>query len=699
MKITLFKSLQFRLPFLVLLGVAPVTIAAIALAGHSATKIIRQDARENLALKADALNNSVSDWTNMNVLALQNMSRQPDVVSMEVEQQKPVLMQTIDTYKHLYTASTTDTKGINVTRSDEKAPKNYADRPWFQGARAGNEITYQTLIGRTSKQPSLCLSAPIKSKNVIQGVNYICMTLEILANKVGAVAFGETGYGFIVDDKGRILGHPDSKFTSGDELTDYSNYPPVASLLAGQEGHLLFKDEAGIEWISHGTRLDNGWGVFILQQQSEAFLQAKEFQRLASAIAGIAIVIIGTITWLVARRLTKPIGHITEAATSMAAGNLSEIVAVEQEDEIGILANSFNLMARQLQTSIATYEAQASEQRQEKETLEMAIFTLIEEVADATEGDLTVRANLDSMELSTVADLFNAIIDNLEEIAIEAQQSTSKVGSSLRRNETEMRLLAEKAIAEAEETRNTLMSVEQLSQSIQTVATNADRAEKIADDTYNTIINSTKNMDLTVESILTLRATVSETGKKMKRLDESSQKISEAVSLIEAIALKTNVLAINAGAEADRAGEYGQGFAIVAEQVSLLAKQSSAALQEIARTVTIIQAETEEVNQVMTSGNHQVVETSRLVESTKQSLELALEKARIINQLMESISQSTISQTTTSQNVTDLMQKIASLSETTSLSSKRVARSIVETANIAEKLESTVSQFKVAKSV
>ncbi|MGD1919471.1 MAG: methyl-accepting chemotaxis protein [Pleurocapsa sp.] len=355
-------------------------------------------------------------------------------------------------------------------------------------------------------------------------------------------------------------------------------------------------------------------------------------------------------------------------------------------------------MAQQLQTSITSLEAQANEQRQEKEKLESAIFTLIDEVADATEGDLTVRANLDSMELSTVADLFNAIIDNLQEIAIEAQQSTSQVGSSLRRNETEMRFLAEKAIAEAEETRNTLMSVEQLSHSIQAVATNANQAEQIADDTYNTIVNSTNNMDLTVESILTLRTTVSEAVKKMKRLDESSLKISEAVSLIEAIALKTNVLAINAGAEADRAGEYGLGFAIVAEQVSLLAKQSSAALQEIARTVTLIQAETEEVNQAMTSGNDQVLETSRLVESTKETLGSALEKSRKINQLMESISQSTISQTTTSQNVTDLMQKIAQLSETTSLSSKRVARSIVETANVAEKLESTVSQFKVAKS-
>ena len=55
-----------------------------------------------------------------------------------------------------------------------------------------------------------------------------------------------------------------------------------------------------------------------------------------------------------------------------------------------------------------------------------------------------------------------------------------------------------------------------------------------------------------------------------------------------------------------------------------------------------------------------------------------------------------VSQAKTSQNVTNLMQKIANLSETTSRSSKEVAQSIVETAQVAEKLESTVAQFKVA---
>ena len=74
-------------------------------------------------------------------------------------------------------------------------------------------------------------------------------------------------------------------------------------------------------------------------------------------------------------------------------------------------------------------------------------------------------------------------------------------------------------------------------------------------------------MDRTVDSIQGLRTTIGDTSKKIKRLGESAQQISQVVALIDQIALKTNLLAINASVEAARAGELGQGFTAVAEQV------------------------------------------------------------------------------------------------------------------------------------
>ena len=440
--------------------------------------------------------------------------------------------------------------------------------------------------------------------------------------------------------------------------------------------------------------------AYVGEPQTEVALTLRRITLAGYGIGGVVLIVVTTVLILAPsdKSISRPLRELTKFASQIGEGNSKiRLKSSDRQDEIGILSQNLNEMATTIDASLEAKQIEAQTQRQEKEQLELAIYTLIDEIADATNGDLTVRANLDSLELSTVADLFNAIIDNLQDIAIEAKQSSSLVGSSLKQNEEAIRILAERASIEAKETRDTLKSVALMSQSIQTVATNANQAEKIADDTYNTVLNSTNNMNSTVDSILNLRTTVSDTADKMQRLAESSQKISQAVTLIEEIALKTNVLAINAGAEADRAGEYGQGFSVVAEQVGALAEQSKTAIKEIAGVVSRIQTETQDVRQAMESGTAQVLNTTRLVENTKQNLAEVLEKSQTINQLMESISQSTVSQADTSQNVTSLMQKIAKLSATTSKSSTEVAQSMVETAREVEKLESAVSQFKVAE--
>ncbi|MBW4582900.1 MAG: GAF domain-containing protein [Tildeniella nuda ZEHNDER 1965/U140] len=343
----------------------------------------------------------------------------------------------------------------------------------------------------------------------------------------------------------------------------------------------------------------------------------------------------------------------------------------------------------------AITESLSEERRQQTETLQLQLLQLLGDIEGAASGDLTVRAEVTAGEIGTVADFFNSIVESLRQIVTQVKVSALEVNASLGQNEHAMQQLAADASKQATETTRTLDSVEQMASSIQTVATSARQAADVTRSAATTAEAGEDAMDLTVQNILALRDTIGETAKKVKRLGESSQQISKVVSLINQIALQTNLLAINAGIEAARAGEQGQGFAVVAEEVGELAARSAVATQEIEQIVSTIQRETSEVVEAMSLGTTQVVEGTRLVGDAKQSLVQLLEVSRQIDRLVQSIFNATVSQTQTSEAIATLMRDVVQVSERTSDSSRQVSDSLRQTVEVAQELQASVGTFKV----
>ncbi len=340
-------------------------------------------------------------------------------------------------------------------------------------------------------------------------------------------------------------------------------------------------------------------------------------------------------------------------------------------------------------------EYEAEQERNRSQALQMELMNLLGDIQGASDGDLTVRADVSAGEIGIVADFFNSIVENLRDIVSQVKVASAQVNRSVGSNEIVMGQLADEAQVQAQQVASTLKSVEQMALSIQEVAENARQAAKVAEFASKTAQSGGETMDRTVDSILLLRETVAETTKKVKRLGESSQQISKAVSLINQIALQTNLLAINASIEAARAGKEGRGFAVVAEEVGALAAQSAEATKEIEQIVDNIQSETSEVVDAMERGTTQVVEGTRQVEEAKESLREIVKVSRQIDELLQSISSSTVSQTEASEVVKQLMQQVTQASERTSDTSRQVSGSLQKTVAIAQQLQDSVGTFKV----
>lgn len=362
--------------------------------------------------------------------------------------------------------------------------------------------------------------------------------------------------------------------------------------------------------------------------------------------------------------------------------------------QVGFALEQSRLLADQ-EKSLKMAEAMEKEQRQQKEALQQQLVKLLTDVEGVADGDLTVRTDVFAGEIGTVADFFNSIVENLRQVVTQVKQTVVQVNRSLGDNGQAIHQLAEQALVQAEDITQTLDTIEQMTQAIYRVAEQAHQAAAVTHHASTSVEASRMAMDFTVQTILGLQETIGGTTRKVQSLGESSHQISKVVSLINDIALQTNVLAINAGIEASRAGGEGKGFAVVAEEVGALAARSAAATKEIGQIVDAIQRETQDVVAAMQLGNNQVSEGTRLVEDAKRSIEKVFELSHQVDELVKSVSAAAIAQTHTSQTIAQVMQEIAQVSGETSQSSRQVATSLRETVEIAQQLQESVETFKV----
>ena len=430
--------------------------------------------------------------------------------------------------------------------------------------------------------------------------------------------------------------------------------------------------------------------------------KAKVLPPLRNAGAGMALAALVTgfgTSWVWGQLTTRHIIRATEDLHTqfqgVSQGNLDAKATVFAADEFGRLATEFNQMARVILTTTSEAQRKAEEQEQQKEDLQRQVIRLLDDVEGSARGDLTVQAEVTADVLGAVADAFNLTIQNLREIVEQVKEAARQVNQNSTENEKFARDLSKDALRQAEELAVTLNSVQMMTDAIQRVADNAREAEDVARSASATAVRGGEAVEYTVAGILQIRETVAETTRKVKRLGEASQKISQIVAVIANIASRTNLLALNASIEAARAGEAGRGFAIVADEVRQLADKAAKALKEIEQIVLQIQSETSSVMTAMEEGTQQVIDGTKRAEQAKRALEDIVQVSNRIDALVRSIKADTVEQEETSKAVATVMQSVELTAQETSQESQRVSASLQNLVVIARNLLTSVERFRV----
>lgn len=335
----------------------------------------------------------------------------------------------------------------------------------------------------------------------------------------------------------------------------------------------------------------------------------------------------------------------------------------------------------------ATLHAEQNERNQQ------AILRLLDELSSLADGDLTVQATVTEDITGAIADSINYAIEALRKLVTTVRDSSILVDAAAKQTEAASQHLVRASEAQTKQAAAASESIGQVTSAIEEVSNNAERCSDVAHHSVDVAHKGGEAVRRTIEGMNTIRETIQDTSKRIKRLGESSQEIGNIVALIEEIAEQTNILALNASIEASRAGEAGRGFAVVADEVQKLAERSSNATKKIEVLVSTIQSDTNEAVVAMERSTTDVVGGSLLAENAGAALVEIEQVSHQIATLVRNISTSSKGQTIAAANITTNMQVLREITSKAMASTASTSSAIRKLSQLASELRQAVSGF------
>lgn len=322
-----------------------------------------------------------------------------------------------------------------------------------------------------------------------------------------------------------------------------------------------------------------------------------------------------------------------------------------------------------------------------------AILRLMDELAEFSNGDLTVEAQVTEDFTGAIADSVNYAIESMRELVGTINHTSSQVSDA----SVSTRQIAEQMLAssneQAERIHNITEIIDDMVSSLERVATSTNDSAEIARNSVTIARDGATRVRDTIGGMNNIRENIQETSKRIKRLGESSQEIGNIVEIIKGIADQTNILALNAAIQATSAGEAGRGFAVVADEVQRLAERSSNATKRIEALVKTIQSDTHEAVASMEKSTREVVSGANIAEEAGTALSRIEEVSTSLASLIERVSDSARKVSSMAVGVSQDMGGINQLATKTTENVIKTSDAIENLSVLSRELKNSVSGF------
>ncbi|MCG6201096.1 methyl-accepting chemotaxis protein [Psychromonas antarctica] len=324
------------------------------------------------------------------------------------------------------------------------------------------------------------------------------------------------------------------------------------------------------------------------------------------------------------------------------------------------------------------------------------LVSILKALEALTAGDMTIRVNGNTfIEFNQLSAHINTLASNLQDILRELSSTSGNLAEVSAQNQSVMTESRARLNEQRNQTASVATAMTEMEHSVKDVATSAQTSMEKVRDVEVAAQTGRDVMSDNISTIHQLSENLNESVKVVSTVQEMSSNIGSILDVIRHIAAQTNLLALNAAIEAARAGEQGRGFAVVADEVRVLAERTTKSTAEIEDMIQNLQEKSEQASSVMQACVSEMDKSLTQTSDANSAMEEIQANIIEISKMSYHIAHAAEEQSSTSNSISRSLVDISQIADDNNLSMEQVAQVSRKLDELAHQQNELVHRFKV----